>query len=96
MPERSLVVDCERDWLVVDFHLQVVVHGFLGGKLQAEVDRLGLRGVVAEGVVSGKLDRIGAVPKQSFLPGIKMKVNVDAAGFERQGNLALHLVVVND
>ncbi len=95
-PHRALVVGSRGNRLIVHFHLQPVVDGFLRGKFQPEINRLRFRGVVAEVIVTSKINRVGAVPKQSLLPWSEMKVHANPARFHWKQNLPLHILAVND
>jgi hypothetical protein len=52
--------------------------------------------LLLEGIVSGKVDRIGAVPEQSLLPWSEVKIHMNSARFHRQRNLPVLGLVVNN
>jgi len=59
---RALLVFRECHSLIVHLHLEPIADGFLRRKFQPEIYRLRFRGVVAEGIVSGEIHRVRAVP----------------------------------
>src|SRR5579863_1339536 len=93
--KRTLLVSEDRNNLIVDLHLQVVVDRFLRGELQPKRHVLRFGGVIAKYIVSGKLDSIGAVPEQPFLARIKIDVDMDSAALDRQRDISLDLLFMD-
>ena len=74
----------DRDWVAVDQERQVVVDSLSGWKVKFENDVLLFIAGVAETVVACETNFVRAVPEQSFLAMLEIKINVDPAAFERQ------------
>src|SRR6266481_6479970 len=89
----ALFIGRNGNFLAVDFHHQPVVDGTVRREGEVVSDNLGLGGIVAELVFTGKVNRVGRIPQQTLLAMIKLQLDADLAGVKLQGKIALHLVV---
>jgi len=63
----ELLIGAERQGLSVHFHHQSIVDGVLGRETHGAGDALGRGGGISDGIHSGKVHHVGAVPEQPAL-----------------------------
>jgi hypothetical protein len=64
----------------------------LGRKFQVERDGLHLIGIVAEFVITGEANLVGAVPEKTLLAVIEIQADIHLRGIQRQSDIVLLLL----